>query len=181
MKTIVFVLLISCSFKISAQFNEQLKNEILTLAKQYQLDSITNPPALLQSIATKPKGELLNQHLVGYWKYSHSVDGTGRQYRSAGVMEYYRFQEGKKIVYKKYNKPEVYERYWKYKPTVSSILLSEHPFDNENEVLGDAQSLEPMQVHSVSRNRLVLVGIVRSKQYPGTYAVTFKVYFNSYN
>lgn len=160
---------------VQAQFNENLEKKILALAKDPGLDGIERASALDRLAEVSPRIENADfvKNLTGeVWKYSHSVDASGRKYRRSNAVYIYQFDENGDAYFLPKNSQAKTWCQWNYDYTeffqIERFSSKERTESTRTDYFG---------VHHISSDRLVFTSIVRSKDYQGKSAILFNVYF----
>ena len=154
------------------QFNEKLEKEILALNEKYKLDGVDRGLAalnLLEEISSELDSATLATHLLNEpWKYSHSVSNEGRKFRNSTSFYIIRFSEDEEtyLIQNKDRSKVTFE--WKY----TSKLLQMDFYEKKN----FSKSIL-WGIHSISKDRLVVSKIIRSKSVTDKSAILFEVFF----
>lgn len=160
---------------VIAQFNEDLEKKILSLAEKYKLDGIEKGNALdrLEEISPSIGDAGFRSNLTGEtWKYSHSVDITGRKYRRSNAVYIYQFDPNGEAYLVPRNDDT--KTYCKWNDETSSLFELDHYKTSERT---ERTRRDYFGIIHVSEKRLVLAQVVRSKTYSGKSAILFNVYF----
>ncbi|WP_109832250.1 hypothetical protein [Reichenbachiella versicolor] len=173
----IFLIVILSSFFSFGQFNEKLATEIAYLNKRFKLDGIDRSEALntLDAISSNILETKVLQLFPGEtWKYSHTVTNTGRQYRSGSAMKKLDFSANGNAFFTKGKGDNVKTTYCKWSYTATEQLRLYH-YDSQERA--KKTRTDYLSIHSLSKDRLVIPKIIKSKEYPGKSAILFQVYF----
>ncbi|MEO9967819.1 MAG: hypothetical protein ABJF11_18650 [Reichenbachiella sp.] len=173
--TLLFVFLNICVSK--GQFNEALAKEIASLDERFNLNGIEKIDALntLEEISSDIPESTIEIMLPGKtWKYSHSVNNKGRQYRVSNAIKRLDFSSNGNSFFTKGKKEAPVTSYCKWEYSVDFQLRLDL---YENEERTSVTGTYYFGVHSATVDRLVITKIIQSKESPGKSAILFQVYF----
>ncbi|MBR09381.1 MAG: hypothetical protein CMP48_17060 [Rickettsiales bacterium] len=173
-KALLFLTITLISFASSAQFAEKLDKEIAELKSRMKLDGISKEDYFtsLADMSGDMPLESVNAIMTGpWWRYSHTVYPDGREVRLSSARGVLKFPDETNAYYIKRNEKDTAWCEWSY--AEGQLLL--HRFKDKSKQ-GNPLA-EPLNLHSLTEKRLVLIALVKSKEYPDKYRAVFHVYF----